>query len=301
MVPIGKYAIWVLGGKKSDTRFWKEDLDLIQELVRTTRVQLEKIEYIQRSFLESIEKEQAQKKSEWRKLLISEVAHDLRSPLNTLQWRLKNFQNDLKKGTASNHESVENMHSQIFLMQKYIESLLFYARMEHGNREITFHQVTIISVIEECLLQLEQMIKQKDLTIQVNCSSSLQVNGEETLFQIILLNIIQNAIKFSPTAAKIEITGEWHQSGQSEDVRLSIQDEAGGIPPEIIDRLFLSPEINEEKSNTNHGFHLGLYMANQFTNFLGGKISFTPIEGVGTTVTLIFPQQKTFKSNWRNQ
>ncbi|MHA2033459.1 MAG: hypothetical protein ACW99Q_29155, partial [Candidatus Kariarchaeaceae archaeon] len=67
-VPINKFAVWILGKKRADTRFWKEDIDLIQELTQAAKLQLEKIEYIELSLFESLQKERAEKEAEITRL-----------------------------------------------------------------------------------------------------------------------------------------------------------------------------------------------------------------------------------------
>jgi len=292
LIPIGKLAWWGLGEKKAGNRFWKEDIDLIQEMVRAAKLQLEKIEYIELSLSEALQKEQAQEQSEWRKLLISEIAHDLRSPLNTIQWRLKNVLTDFEDGHDLPKDAIENLKNQILFIQKSIESLLLYAELEYGKQEIKLYPVPIQSEIKKCLIHLEELISQKELKIDIQCNSNLRIRSEPNLFQIIIMNISQNAIKYSPAGGQITIRASTVQSGENSPVLISIQDEAGGISKEILDNIFIPLGDKKVTKSFQKGFHLGLYIANAFMKILRGEIKIDSVEGKGTTVILTFPGVK---------
>jgi signal transduction histidine kinase len=288
-VPIGKYAIWILGKKRAETRFWKEDIDLIHQLIQAARLQLEKIEYIELSLFEAIQKEQALKQSEWQKLLISEVAHDLRSPLNTILWRLKNFQNELEQGSDPDLQTMEVMKSQIFLLQKHIESLLILSRFEHGTKDIPLHPVSIQLEIDKCLLHLEELLSQKKIELDIRCVENPMILADETILQQIILNLLQNAVKFSPIRAKLKIIGKKDLSENDETMSIFIEDEAGGIPQKILNHAFDPLQVEKYEKGVNESFHLGFYIVNEFTKILGGSIHFSTIEGKGTIVKLTFP------------
>ncbi len=289
LIPIGQFAWWGLAEKKAGNRFWKEDLDLIQEMVRATKLQLEKIAYIELSLSEALQKEQAQEQSEWRKLLISEIAHDLRSPLNTIQWRLKNVQSDFELSQESPKAAIESLNNQIHFIQKSIESLLLYADLEHGKRDIKLLPVFIAPEIEKCLIHLEELINQKELKIAVDCEPTLQILAEPNLFQIIMLNIIQNAIKYSPHGKQIHIFTSPVQTGNNKFISIAIKDQAGGISRDIMDSILNPLSSKKTRKNLQEGFHLGLYLVKVFTKSLNGKIKIDSRKGLGTTVVLTFP------------
>lgn len=115
------------------------------------------------------------------------------------------------------------------------------------------------------------------------------VLADETLLQQIILNLLQNAIKFSPSRANLKISTDEDDSNHDKRISIIIEDEAGGIPQHILDSIFepFSSEKNGKESNKS--FHLGLYIVNEFTKILDGTIHIDSIEGKGTTVKLTFP------------
>jgi signal transduction histidine kinase len=289
MVPLGEHMVWLLGGKRAGTKFWKEDLELVQQMSKSACLQIEKLEAIQKSIMEAVEKEQAQKLSEWKTILVSEVAHDLRSPLNTILWKLKNLQNAFTRSENVSAQPIEDILQQIYRLQKLIESLLVYADMDKGKLNLRLESINLKREIEEVLRNLQAIISQKQLKISLNCDGQLSIRSDSTLFQEILLNLIQNAAKFSPNGSPIDIQVDKTTTGKRENLWIGIKDQAGGIPKEKMKRIFEPFEDKKDSKDMEKGFHLGLYMVHEFTKLLNGKVKVESEMGKGTTVKLQFP------------
>jgi signal transduction histidine kinase len=289
IVPLGDYMLWLLAQKRSGTKFWKEDLELVQQMSKSACLQIEKLEAIQKSIREAVEKEQAQKLSEWKTILVSEVAHDLRSPLNTILWKLRNLQNALTRSESVSAQPLEEIQQQIYRLQKLIESLLVYADMDKGKLNLRLGSINLKSEIEEVLRNLQAIISQKQLEIKLNCDNQLSIKSDSMLIQEILLNLIQNATKFSDNGSQIEIQVDNLRKGKREHLRISIKDQAGGIPEEKIKKIFEPFEEKKDGKDMEKGFHLGLYMVHEFTKLLNGKVKVESEMGKGTTVNLLFP------------
>jgi len=135
LIPLTTNVIWFLGEKRSRARFWKEDMDLMTEMSRAAALQIEKIEYLELSIQESLQKKQAQKMSEWKTLILSEVAHDLRAPLNTMLWKLRNLQEELESSEPATERPVIEIKEQIYKLQRLIQHLLTFSHVE----KVPFH------------------------------------------------------------------------------------------------------------------------------------------------------------------
>ncbi|UCF62721.1 MAG: ATP-binding protein, partial [bacterium] len=132
-------------------------------------------------------------------------------------------------------------------------------------------------------------INQKELKIAVDCEPTLQILAEPNLFQIIMLNIIQNAIKYSPHGKQIHIFTSPVQTGNNKFISIAIKDEAGGISRDILDSILNPLRSKKTGKNLQEGFHLGLYLVKVFTKSLNGKIKIDSRKGLGTTIVLTFP------------
>ncbi|MEL6823860.1 MAG: histidine kinase dimerization/phospho-acceptor domain-containing protein, partial [Calditrichota bacterium] len=136
MLPIRHDIVWLLGEKQSRRRFYQEDLELARQMARAANLQWEKLSYVQLAVRETMEKEQAQKLSKWKSMLVAEVAHDLRAPLNTMMWKLKNLQVELSENPEPDTASLEELQQQILRLQAFVQNMLRLAKMEHGELKI---------------------------------------------------------------------------------------------------------------------------------------------------------------------
>ncbi len=293
LFPVGENAFWVLGPKLAHTRFWKEDIDLAIQMAKAASLQIEKLDYVEISLKASFEKEQAEKLSEWKTLLLTEVAHDLRAPLNTMLWKLKNFQVNLYQNKDKpDGESLQGIQKQIFRLQRLIQSLLTLSNIEQSTLQVQKDQINVKECISLVLDNLTGIVSEKKLNIEFECDESLGLCTDSILFEEIILNLLDNAFKYSPPEKTVHILCEERLSTSAGEIFIKIRDEAGGIPKNILQELSqpVSPQRSTEARDEE--FHLGLYIVKEFTKILGGKIDFRSRQNVGTEVTLLFKFQK---------
>ena len=288
VIPMGNDLYWGLGLKASGSRYWVEDVDLAKQMARAAAMQAEKLNYFQMAIRESLEKEQAQQLSNWKTMLIAEVAHDLRAPLNTILWKLKNLQNDIAAEGPTDPESIEGVRKQIHRLQGFIQNMLVLSKMESGQLDIKHQPVDVQSEVDTILEDLQSVITQKRLKVRHKIEPNLKLKGDPIIFQEILLNLLDNATKFSRKNGKINIAAQLFSNGSLNRVEIGITDEAGGINEKIIKSLF-EPFKDDGSEKAGKGFHLGLYIANKFTDILDGEFVIDTTPGKGTTFKLAFP------------
>ncbi len=288
VVPIGSDFLWGLGLKASGSRFWVEDVDLAKQMARAAALQAERLNYFQIAIRESLEKEQAQQLSNWKTMLIAEVAHDLRAPLNTILWKLKNLQSEIASDGPADPESIEGVRKQIHRLQGFIQNMLVLSKMESGQLDIKQQPVDVQAEVDTILQDLQSIIEQKRLKVSSKIESNLRLAGDPIIFQEILLNLLDNATKFSRKNGKILIAGQHYTNGSLERVEIGITDEAGGIDENVLKALF-EPFKDDGSEKEGKGFHLGLYIANKFTDILKGEFVIDTTPGKGTTFKLAFP------------
>ncbi len=293
LFPVSENSFWALGPKLAQTKFWKEDIDLAEQMAKAASLQIEKLNYVEISLKASLEKEQAEKLSEWKTLLLTEVAHDLRAPLNTMLWKLKNFQVNLYQNKdIPDGESLQGIQKQIFRLQRLIQSLLTLSNIEQSSLQLQKDQIHVKECINLVLDNLTGIVSEKKLNIEFECDESLSLCTDSILFEEIILNLLDNAFKYSPPDKKVHILCEECMNTSAGEIFIKIQDEAGGIPEKILRES--SQPFRSKKSNGEgeKGFHLGLYIVKEFTKILGGKIDFRSRQNVGTEVILLFKVQK---------
>ena len=294
LIPVGDNAFWALGQKLAKTKFWKEDIDLAIQMAKAACLQLEKLNYVEISLKASLEKEQAEKLSEWKTILVSQVAHDLRAPLNTMLWKLKNLQQEIDQvSVISDQQFLAGMQKQIFRLQKMIQSLLTISHIEHGTLNLRKESINLHSCFSMILDNLVEITSEKKLNVVLECDESLCIRTDAVLFEEIILNLLHNAFKYSLPEKNIQILCKQSNTDSTKEAIIKIKDEAGGIPEDILKEASQAFSPGKSTRDLKEGFHLGLYIIHEFTKILDGEIIFNPVNNTGTEAILSFKENLT--------
>jgi signal transduction histidine kinase len=170
---------------------------------------------------------------------------------------------------------------------RLINDVLTIARME-GARPLNVISIPVNPVLAEveglCALQA----KAKDLTLTVTpCERDVSVAADAERFQQVLLNLITNAIKFTPSGGSIGVTCD-REAGT---VRIQVQDTGVGISEIDIERVF-EPFVQIDRhltAATQQGVGLGLSISRELARAMRGDLTLQSAEGVGSTFTLTLP------------
>ena len=288
-IPLTRNVIWFLGDKRSRARFWKEDIDLMNEMSHAAALQIEKMEFLELSIQESLQKKRAQKVSEWKTLILSEVAHDLRAPLNTMLWKLRNLQEELESNQPAAERPFIEIKEQIYKLQRLIQHLLTLSYVEKGTFPLSVRPTNIRQEISATLETLSGNIAEKNITLQLDCAPGLMVQVDPEIFQQILFNIIDNALKFSTKNSVVTVTGKMQSLQDRRKILVEIIDQAGGISSDKLKNIFQPFSRSKPETERKEGFHLGLYIVKEFMDILKGEVKIYSLEGKGTTIQLYFP------------
>ncbi len=219
------------------------------------------------------------------------LAHDLRSPFN----QIMGF-SDLLKKNVNQYDTDKIAHfvgiirnSSVKAFQ-LLENLLNWSMAKRGMME--FHPVTvnIISVVKEETNRLLEQIQTKNIDIQVEDSPDLFLIVDENMFRIIIRNLINNAIKFTPINGEIIIGFEDNES----DIMIFIKDNGIGIEQIRIRSIFeLSENRSTDGTKGEKGTGLGLLVVKEFVDKHNAKIEIKSQKNKGTEVQLTFPKDDT--------
>ncbi|WP_457566684.1 ATP-binding protein [Caldithrix abyssi] len=288
LIALNAQSGWLLGEKRSGQRFWKEDLDLASQMAAAASAQLEKIAFMENYLREALEREKAEQLNAWKSLLVAEVAHDLRSPLNAILFKLKNLAHALNEGKNDWQNSALEIQKQVRRLQNLIQSLLAFSAIEKGKLSLRLIPLTIQSIVGETLDILQETIEKKRLNVRQDLPPSLRVLGDPQFLQEIFLNILSNAVKFSAPGKTIHIKGRSFLRRNERRVEIEICDQAGGMTSAQIKEAF-EPFRSRQTPRPGEGFHLGLYIVRQFTELMNGEVQIESQKGSGTTFLLSFP------------
>jgi len=195
-----------------------------------------------------------------RSHFISNVSHELRTPVTVLRSyidTLYNFGNDFDFNTQ--REFIGVMNQEIIRLNRMVNDILDFSRYESQNIRLEKSKQNIIEIIEDCVNQVQVLAKEHDLTISIMKEPDLpEIYLNIDSISRALMNIVSNAIKYSPDGKRIKIRAERSRDG--EYVEVSVEDQGMGIPEQyqkkIFDRFFRVENATHTVKGTGLGLHL---------------------------------------------
>ncbi len=219
------------------------------------------------------------------KQFTADASHELRTPLAALKGTLEVV---LRRSRSPEYyeQKIQYALREVNRLTHLIEQLLMLARYEAGDYKSKIQPVIFQQVCQRAIDGLQSLIETHQVIVHLRTRQPLLVAADPDLLEILLNNVISNAIKYSYPQGKVFIDC-WREETQ---VVCTIQDEGKGIPldklPHVFERFY---RVDESRSSTVQGFGLGLAIVQRLADLMGFEVTLKSTEGVGTTVWLRMP------------
>jgi signal transduction histidine kinase len=216
---------------------------------------------------------------------IADVSHELRTPLTVIKGNV----DLMRRMKELDPELLESIDQEAGRLTRLVTDLLLLAKAEAGALPLTKSTVELDTLLVEVFNEMRVLAGNKVL-VKLNEIDQLRTSGDRDRLKQVLINLIANAIQYTPAGGEIFLS--LGRSG--EHARFIVRDTGPGIPsadlPYIFERFYRA-----EKSRTRAGtpgFGLGLSIAHWIVEQHGGKIEVSSREGVGTTFAVWLPLEK---------
>jgi PAS domain S-box-containing protein len=223
---------------------------------------------------------------------LSNMSHELRTPLNSIIGFSEMIKDEVfgPVGQKAYLEYAKDIYESGQGLLGVINEILDISKIEAGERHLNEGVVNIQEVIRDSLGLLEHKIDNNNLMVTSSISNAPDVVGEELSIKQMLMNILSNAVKFTPDGGRITISTHIDGDGR---FNLSVTDTGVGLDEEGI-RKALSPfgQVNSELSRSGSGTGLGLTLVDALIRLHGGEFELFSQKGIGTTATIIFPKNR---------
>ncbi len=225
-----------------------------------------------------------------RSHFISNVSHELRTPVTVLRSyidTLYNYGNDFDFNTQ--REFIGVMNQEIIRLNRMVNDILDFSRYESQNIHLEKTKQNIMDIVEDCVNQVQVLAKEHDLTISVMKEPDLpEIYLNVDSISRALMNILSNAIKYSPDGKRIKIRVERSRDG--EYVEVSVEDQGPGIPEKYQKKIFDRFFRVENDTHTVKGTGLGLHLVKiTIEKHHHGQVFVQSKEGEGSTFGFRLP------------
>lgn len=225
--------------------------------------------------------------------LLDTVAHDLRSPMTSIRTTLQlvrtGAMGEIPEAVDKRIARVEDQTNRLI---RLINDLLDFERLEAGSITLYIQPEAANKIVASSIEAVSESAAQADVRIEA-AETDIEVNGDcDRLIQV-LVNLISNAIKFSPAEKSVRVSVTREQSGRgSAVVRFEISDQGPGVPEEFQKKIFERFKMIEgSKAHKKSGSGLGLAICKQIVDLHGGEIGvFNNETGTGSTFWFTVPQ-----------
>ena len=222
------------------------------------------------------------------------MSHELRTPLNAIIGFSELIESERfgPVSPARYRDYAHDIHSAGTHLLGIVNDLLDLLRVEAGQIEVSRSDTDPADLIKEAAQMVRSKAEAAKLALDVEIGTGLLpvILTDKGKLRQVLVNLLGNAIKFTPQEGRVTVRAETIRSGAS-GLRIRVTDTGIGIAPEHI-ALCLSPfgQVDSSLARTQDGVGLGLPLSKRFIELLGGTLAIDSTLGQGTTVTITLPR-----------
>jgi len=220
---------------------------------------------------------------------MSMISHDLRTPLTSVQASLEFVGEAHDQDLPSDvRECLAVANTNIQTVLRLVDELLEIARIESGMLRLEYEEVHARELVLQALDAVKGIAQQKGITISILSSNAYFQADSDRLLRV-LINLLGNAIKFSPNRTTITL-----RCTELEDaMEFSVEDQGRGIPAEYIEKVFVRfQQVSHEDARKLGGSGLGLAISKALVEGHGGTIDVESVEGQGSTFRFVVPKHR---------
>ncbi len=283
----------VLEGRESTLEYTSEEGTFLIHLVpiHDDQNQVERILVVEEDITEIKKAEQEalillekeRELNEMKSRFVSMASHEFRTPLSTIL----SSTDLIGKYAETEHQEkrtkhLERIRSAVKNLTEILNDFLSLEKLETGAIEVVHESIELKPFIAELLDELAP-IRKSGQHFRLECAD-IRILSDRKLFKNILINLISNAIKYSPEKSEIDIATALH----SNSLQITLTDRGMGIPEDEQKNLF--QRFFRAKNAFNiQGTGLGLHIVEKYVALLNGKISLKSTLGKGTSITILLP------------
>jgi len=220
---------------------------------------------------------------------VASVSHELKTPLTLIKGYIETLQDKAidDKEKARKFVSIIKEHAE--RLENIVNDLLSLSELELSKNSIEKTDCDLRSLMDEVAMSFGHALAEKRQTLNINPQGGdFRIKADRDKIEQVFVNLIDNAVKYTPEAGKIDIS-IWEQQ---EMVTITVEDNGIGIPKEHLDRVFERfYRVDKARSRELGGTGLGLGIAKHIVLAHNGRIHIESRVNKGTTVSVVLPKE----------
>jgi two-component system cell cycle sensor histidine kinase PleC len=234
----------------------------------------------------------AEAQSRDKSMFLANISHELRTPLNAIIGFSEIIKNEGRASLAKQHQDyVDDIHGSGKHLLALINDILDYSKAEAGKLQIEYSEADMLKLIRNCMRMVLPRAEAAQVTLVENLPKTpLAITTDIKKLKQVLLNILSNAVKFTPAGGEVRIA-VW-QDIVTHDMVVEIKDTGIGISPKDISRVMMPfVQVDSTLARRFEGTGLGLPLSKKFIESLGGQFFIESEVNKGTTITVRLPMK----------
>jgi signal transduction histidine kinase/CheY-like chemotaxis protein len=223
-----------------------------------------------------------------KSVFLANMSHELRTPLNAILGFSELLSDDTKGryDAATRHRFLDQIHSSGKHLLGLINDILDLSKVEAGQMDLRIQEVAVDESVQVVVATVEPLARMKEITLDSEPSPGLHLAADPAKLKQMLLNLVSNAIKFTPTGGRVTIRARRRNSW----IEIEVSDTGIGIAKSDLGRLFTEfQQLDAGPGREQEGTGLGLALTKRFAELHGGHVSVKSVPGKGSTFTLSLP------------
>lgn len=218
-----------------------------------------------------------------RRDFAANVSHELKTPLASLKALVETLEDGALDDPPAARDFLGRMHVEVDELAQLVQELLDLARIESGRAQMTFERHAAGELVTSAANRLRAQAERANVRLTVAPDDGLPaVRADAARVESALINLLHNAIKFTPPGGSIHVTAAETTVHGTPAVRISVEDTGVGIPAEDVPRLF-ERFYKADRSRASSGTGLGLAIVKHIVQAHGGQVGAESEVGKGST------------------
>jgi len=228
--------------------------------------------------------------SERRSQFVSSVTHELKTPLTNIRMYIEMLEQGIARDQKREQEYFRILDTEGSRLSRLINNVLDLSKLEKKQRHIDMQTGTFEDVIQEVQTVMREKLRQEGFVLNVEMGKIQPFRYDQEVMIQVLINLIENSMKFGKTADQREINIRIYQDDNR--VHILVSDTGPGIPRHALKKVFDDfYRVDNSLTRTTRGTGIGLALVKKFVTLMGGTVTAANNEGPGCTITISLPAQ----------